>query len=352
MIGEEEETAEEVVLRLEDGKVEPVTRLRAGVPAPAPEAPTRLAAAEVKSFEARSVEPTVEEILELPPVEDSAAPVEEGWGSSRRRGPVLWGWFAAILLVCGGAAAWSVRHLAANREAVQVIRAEASELDAVERHKDEQARQLLGRIERRLEGYLGAADPAGMLAHVRQRERVEPLMKDWYGRHPFRAEPLRAIRVMQPVTLGRGAFWVVRVDTAGGQRSLLLEQDGSDELWVDWETDVCYQPMDWDEFVTKRPEGLHDFRVTATLDSFHAHEFSDAKVYQCLRLTAKGGAEHLFAYVRRGCADEERLAEAFADSNGAPVSLVLKLGFLPGSKAARSVSVVSVVAVRWCLDAE
>ena len=354
VVGEESDVVADVP-RLSEAGVEEVLRLAAGVGKvrlPREEA-LRLAAEEGRVLLARSVEPALEEIL--PAVSASAtagetrALLEEQWGAARRRGPVLWGWVVVGSLLLAGAAGWSVLSLMTHKEVPQQVMADPYGMQQEEATKQEEARRLVEAIEKRVAAYLAAATPDGLLEHVRRREQVAPLIKDWYGRHPYRAVRLETVRTLQPISLEMRPYWMALAGTGAGQRILLVEQCADGQVLVDWETDVCYQPLEWDEFVTKRPEGLYDFRVSAVQDTYYSHEFQSPEQFLCLRLTAKGSDEFLFGYVRRGTADEARVREAFAAAGGGTVSMVLKLGHLPASSARRSVSVVSVVATRWCL---
>ncbi len=348
---DEEARETSAIPRLGEEGLESVLRLGpdTGSPRLPREEAMRLAADERKAFEARSVEPNVDEILTLPSLEESSAQLESRWGSAQRRGPVLWGYLAIIGLLLAAAAGWSVHTLITNKHLQEKVIAEAADRQAEEEQENAEARRLLETIEKQVIDYLSAPDPDQMLEHVRRRQIVAPMVKDWYARNPYRPVHTKEILSLHPATLDMRLFWLVQTKTDAGLRNLLVEQGDNNSALVDWETDVCYQPLPWDDFVIKKPEGLFDFRVTAVEDNFYSHEFQSPEAFLCLRLTARDSEEVLFGYVRRGTPEERQVREAFATSSGGPISMVLKLGHLPGSQARRSASVVSVVATRWCL---
>jgi hypothetical protein len=128
----------------------------------------------------------------------------------------------------------------------------------------------------------------------------------------------------------------------------LLETDGQAGVLVDWETAVCYQPMDWDEYVVSRPAGTTmDFRVYLEPDMFFSHEFSDATQWDCYRLTALGAEEPLFGFVRKGSDTAERLRQRFQTHGPQATAMVLRLSLPVGLTSRRGVVIDRVLSERW-----
>jgi hypothetical protein len=302
------------------------------------------------AHEARSQEPGIEEILDVADhVEPAEGPMERGWGGEGKRWLIVpWGWFVVIAGLCLGLAAWSLHHLARHRGAIGEAAARVEQIEATELRQTAQAEQLYQRLEARVTAYLAADSVDQLLPHVRQPERVAALMRDWHAREPVRPARFDSFHTFQPVTLERRPFWIARVETSAGQRTLLLEQTEGDDGLVDWETDVCYQPLPWNQFVGERPAGSFNFRVNAVADNYYTHEFADEGRYRSFRLTARDSAEHLFGYVRRGSRQEQQMLAAMGQSTR-PVAMVLEIGFVPDSAAQRAVMIFEVVSPRWCL---
>jgi len=315
--------------------------------------PRRLDLETKPTYEVRSEEPTADKILDMEELEAPDEAMEKKWGGEAKGWMVIpWGWFVLVALGCGGLAVWSLQQIRENQpEAIKAAQAKVAEIELKEQMRQAEAKKLYERLEARVQAYLAADSIPELLKHVREPERVEPLMKKWYAKHPLKAVGFEKFYAFRPVTLERRPFWTINAKTADGPRSLLVEQTGDDDGRIDWETDVCYQPTDWESFVTGRPEGKFDFRVRAKRDLFYAHEFADDKRYRCLRLTTRGSDEYLFGYVLRG-SEAERLIFQAAGRFRKPVSVILRLGFLPGSRSERSVMIYEVTSKHWCLFGE
>ena len=127
----------------------------------------------------------------------------------------------------------------------------------------------------------------------------------------------------------------------------MLEQQAGGVLRFDWESEVCYQPTSWAEFIEERPEEGLDFRVYMKADAHYAHEFSDKEAYRSLYLTVRGEEAYLFGYVPRGTDLEERIDKALRTGRGGPVPALLRLRFEPGSRGQRLVRVEEMRSPRW-----
>lgn len=340
--------------RESDGEVvrlggEGVVRLGGGSePVAGRATPQRLEVAKGEGVEARTA--TVDEILDdTGALESPDVPLEESWGGEAKRWPVVpWGWFVLVTLICVGFAGWSLRHLIENRHVTELAVSRTTELFSDEEQRKEEARVLYQKLKDRATEYLASDTIEERLRHVRHPGRVAPLMSDWYEDHPLKGEKFMELGTFQPLTLDMKPFWVMRVRTDDRRHSLLLEQTEEDEVLVDWETDVCFQPMPWERFVSERPEGEFDFRVEVRPDNFFAYEFSDESSYRCLRLAVRDSREHLFGYVERGSELERRILPLLR-RRAWPVPMIVRLRFVPGSAARRSVVISELISERWCL---
>jgi hypothetical protein len=345
----DEEAATDEVVRLGDD--EEVVRL--GDERPAGKSPGRAVVAKRLEVSADSAPEartaTVEEILDAAGDPAQAAELlEDAWGGEAKRSlRVPWGWFVLILLLLAGLVGWSLRQMFVNRHVTQLAISRTIELVADDAERQAEALELYRTIENRIRGYLASGTVEDLERHVRDPQRVVPLMRNWYRRQPLESHEYLEMATFQPLTIERRPFWVVTVSTDAGPRPLLLEQRG-DDVAVDWETDVCYQPMAWGAFVSERPAGEHDFRVRVALDNYYAHGFHDESRYRCLRLTAKGSDQHLFGYVERGSALEREVLRAVR-TTGHLVPMILRLRCVPDSKGRRAVEVLEVVSERWCV---
>jgi hypothetical protein len=219
---------------------------------------------------------------------------------------------------------------------------------------DEEARSrkaavdLLGRVEAVLRNYLQAADIEEKAKFVRHAQRVSLLMESHYRRHELVPAQFERIKDLQPFAIEKRPFIYVEARLAGGEvRTLSMEEMPDRALKIDWESEVAYQPMSIEEFVERKPEEAMDFRVYARLDTFYSYEFSDPERYVALLLTERGSEQFLFGYVERGTETEAELTRILEPNIRVPKPVMLRLRFLPETRARRSVQVEKMVSPRW-----
>lgn len=353
---EEPESPSEEVLRLkqegggEPVKAEPVAKL--ALP-PAPEAPTRLGTGEVPE-ERRSHEPGIDAIIDG---RDDSPDPEEQWHPDRQ--PVPYGWF--VLIAIAVALAVVAATLGGRKDqpsAAEITREAVAERVAGDEVEIREARTLVETVERTITAYLEAEGVEALLPLVRHPERVRPLLEEWYAKHDFEPRKFRKMLVFEPINLGNHSFWrtMVAVATPGGGEEelepILVEQLGDGSVRVDWETSVCYQPMAWDDYVRKRPEGLPlDFRVICQPDraGLYSHEFRDEKIWRGIELTARDSEGYAIGYLRRGSELEARLYRLFVENRGRPLALVLRLSRPAGTRSPRGVFIEEIVSPHWLI---
>lgn len=328
---------------------------------PKPEAPVRLGPSDTDrttsrlnvpsrdEVELRTHQPGIEVLIES--TSGLADPTEEGWGEvSARRYPIPWGWFALIGFAIIGAVAWSLSHIEEAEVQADHLRDETESVLAREEREEEEARELVERIEASLRGFFAASTVDVMALRVRHPDRVLPLMRRHYAREPLRSVPLRSVKVLQPITLeNRANFWMASVLLSDGEtRNLVIEIAPQGDPRIDWETLVCDQPMPWDRFAMERPAGKSmDFRVYAERDMFFSHEFADAGRWLCFRLTALDSEETLFGYAATDSAEARELLEVIEKNGGRRVSVILRLGIPEGLQSRRGVVIEKMLGSRW-----
>ncbi|WP_338687451.1 hypothetical protein [Haloferula helveola] len=349
----EEKVSSEEVLRL--GKDEEPARSVARLPvAPAPEMPTRLAGAD-PDLERRSHEPDIDAILDEA---DTVVDPEEDWKTATRK-PVPYGWFVLIVLFLAVAVVVSVAILSKPEERVTEISKKAA-TDRLEEEEAETAEavRLVESAERLLAAYLRADTVEALLPLVRDRERVEPLIRNWYRDRGLVSREFASLRNFSPYVIDGRTFWRASSEVSSGSTSipivqLLLEEYPNGELKVDWETSVCYQPMDWDEYVLDRPEGdLMAFRVYLNPDiaGLYSHEYADESNWRGFNLTALDSDEYLVGYVERGSALEGELLDLWFENRRNPVALQLELLRPEGSLSPRGVRIETLLSKHWLVS--
>lgn len=332
---------EVVRLTTEDGAV---TRI---VPLPVPTPMTRLVPEEVVSEEKRTHEPDYEALADS---EVSQRVLEETWDEEERESrPTPWGWFVLLGAIIAGGAIWSLANLQTNKATPEAARSEDLKALEQEVREREEAEATVNRITESVRIYCEADSIEKLERVVRHPERVRPFMEQWYQQHSLKATRLVSLDVLQPVTLdNRGSFWMISCSVEGDQkRSLLVEVGDEGVARVDWETEVCYQPMDWDDYAKTRPQGSMDFRVRVEPDHYFSHEFSDSRRWACFRLRTLSGDQVLFGYIERATVEGQKLIGLLAQGGNKESALLLRISVPTDLKSPKGVVIEKVMSPRW-----
>ena len=297
----------------------------------------------------------VPDIAKLSDDDHVYGPADDGKGKRLWKIPTL-GWFVlGGLLLCGMAAGLKVilYEAPAPKENIRIA-AGAEKVEKVLAQKEDESkkvRSLLARMDDCVRGYLKADSIDQKLAYVRHPRRVRPLMEKYYKDHQMVAEQFRQFAHYQAVGIDGSSFVYGRVELAdGSSHDLLLEQLQDGSYRVDWESDVYYLPMPWDEFIISRPTQPLVMRVGATSDNFFAYEFSEDQ-YDCFKLTVRDSDDYLFGYAVKGSEASIAMRTFFmktrklAGDKAEPVTLMLRFPDQGVSK--KSVHIERMMAPRW-----
>lgn len=341
------------VVRLEnretEGREKDLKPVRLGASEEETEISRRLGIPAKDEVELRTHQPGIEVLIE----QDAPNPdlLEEKWGEqSARRHPIPWGWFALIGLAIAGAVVWSLTRVEKADKVADQLRVKTVTTIVDEAKEEREAGQLIDRIEKCVRDYFDSTTADQKARYVRHAQRVLPLMRHYYASHPVSAAKVTAIKTLQPVSMdNRGNFWMSSVNLGNHpSQSLIIEIDPSGKPLVDWETLVCYQPMPWDEFVTRRPAGKSmDFRVYVEPDNFYSHEFSNSRKWTSYRLTALDSEETLFGYALVGSSQALALKHLIDQNGGRRASLILRLQIPEQLASRRGVVIEDVLSPRW-----
>lgn len=315
--------------------------------APPPETAERIEGTAREHFDGRSIEPTIDAILDP---QEMAENVERPWGEEGTRiGGLPYGWFVLFALVALGVGVWSLRSMKKGEEQAVQVRETVREKVEEDKLEDAGARELVGAVESTVEDYLAADTLERILPVVRDPKRVRALIEETWAANPPRRMRFKRLAMFQPALLDGKSFWVVRADVVDGpSQNLLLEQTGEQEVKVDWETHVCYQPMPWDRFAAERPSGKSlEFRVWAVPDTLYSHEFSNTGKWSCFRLTAKDSEEHVFGYAQADSETAKVLRSYCAGSRNGIATVILSLRVPEESASPRGVVIEKIVEPRW-----
>jgi hypothetical protein len=250
-----------------------------------------------RSFEGKSVEYNIDEIIEKKSIADTSQ--ETKWGETSRKIPMGWIFMLSSLML---ALIGFVIYIASRTREDEKKNAETKQIQIVEEVAEtEEARALVFEIESTVRSYLAAKTVEEILPHVRYPESMLPRLERYYAMQPVKAMHCTSIANLKSLTLGGKSFWqVVAVTGPRTGQSLLLEQLSPTEVKVDWESHVQYQPMPWDEYAVKLPTQAMSFRVEVEEAPRYMGEFSDASRWVSYQLNGLKSNVLLYAYVLRG----------------------------------------------------
>ncbi len=263
---------------------------------------------------------------------------------------VPWGWMALIGCAFAAGVLWSLVEVNRSNERNEGLVEEAIGILDKEREEEMEAEKTIEAIEKAVRQFFDSRSVDELLKYVRHPKRVEPLMENYYATDPFVPRRVERILSFDPLTIDNHAnFWMVLCELSDGSNGQVLTEVLSGSVAkVDWETFVCYQPVEWDEFAKKRPPGYSgDFRVYAESDNYHTYQFSDSETYAAYRLTALDSEEVLYGYVERGTSLAEELEMLAPAGAGRAVPLILRLEVPRIGMSKRGLHVRELVCARW-----
>lgn len=196
--------------------------------------------------------------------------------------------------------------------------------------------------------FLSADSIEGKAKYVRHRERVLPLMKEFYQDHPLKVAEFKRTVEYRILALEYRPFLALKIKDKEGEFHPILVEDTSEGILVDWESFVCFQPVSPDSYIEERPLEPVSMRVYATPDHFHAYEFSDESEFACYQLKFRNSKEILYGFVKRGGVLDQKFRTVFSEVREKGLQpLILKLRFLEGSRAPRSVLIEEMESRLW-----
>jgi hypothetical protein len=201
-----------------------------------------------------------------------------------------------------------------------------------------------------VKGFFDAQTVDSLAPFCRHSSRVKPLMEQYYGGKKVPLNRLLRVMQLEPLTIdNRPNFWVLIVELANHEtRNLALEILENGEPRVDWETMVCYQPMDWKTYSQERPNTVSmDFRVNVEANDFYSHEFANPKEWESFRLTTRDSGEILYGYAKAGTPEAKEIIENLVANGGRKCSMILRLSIPKGMQSPHAVVIERLLSTRW-----
>ena len=209
-------------------------------------------------------------------------------------------------------------------------------------------RETVATIKPAIEAFLGAPNWQERAKHVRDPERVRPLMEEHYRANPD--GPISFLRVGdedQNVDY-RGNLLVVRVLMRDySTKQVAIEYTGADFL-VDWESFVGHGEMSMEHFRGERPTRPVLMRVSfmPAVPPYFNYAFTDEENLECHLLTFPDES-YIFGYTMKISSVSNRLRELRGEAPSAMA--VLKLRYPEDAQVGDQVWIDEVVAEGWIL---
>ncbi|MDC0088270.1 hypothetical protein OAI07_01870 [Akkermansiaceae bacterium] len=297
---------------------------------------TVLVAKKKEPFKGRSNQPDVKDLLNTEEFEEKT---EAEWGG-QQAGLGLKSLLKRVgifLVVVTLAAVGLLLYTKSDEESTDAVALSDRELskDALSATEDEkEALDDLAQLERCLDSYLSAETVDEKIKFCRHPERVRPLLEHYYESHVMAPVSYKWVADLKPLVLDGGSFNFVQAITSDGEpkvdvaANLLLEKlDGSYK--VDWETDVCYLPIGWNEFLDKPHAEPLRMRVFAETANVYLGDFSDDEKYHCYKIETRDSEDFIYAYVEQtsetGLKMSELMKLAKAVGDKSPQALILSV---------------------------
>lgn len=218
----------------------------------------------------------------------------------------------------------------------------------------ETTRRSLKQIKSCVRSYYAADQISEKLKYVRNPDYVRGIMEGYYEQQPIVTEEFDQLDKYSALVVDKVPFVYARVLMKSGKsHDVLLEQmtDGSYKL--DWESEVHYQPLSWDDFIRQRPTKSYVMRVAVKPESFYVYQFRDGSKFDCYQLSARNSDRYAYGYVVKGSELSIQLRRFFMRvkhlSKESSEPMMLELRFPEVGSKADCVHIDRLVAPRWFL---
>ncbi len=149
-----------------------------------------------------------------------------------------------------------------------------------------------------LKGYFKATTVEELLPYVRDRERTEPLIREYY-----KTRPLTPVEIVQlPPRSDLIAFETFMgglADTKGGNTTSFLIEHTDKGYKCDWESMIGYCEVPWEKLAEVRPTKPTLMRVKATQENYYNYDYTDTTIWRCFKLDSDDGEHYLYGYAKR-----------------------------------------------------
>lgn len=197
--------------------------------------------------------------------------------------------------------------------------------------------------------FLNATTVEERLDLVRDRSRMEDLLRAYYAQKGDKPIPFKSIEPLEPESARATNFEFEVVLKDGSKRIATAGKTVAGTYLVDWGSLVLHSEMEWSEFMQARPTEPVFFRVLASEGDYFENEFDDPHTFGCLKLSDPrlSDSPPIYAYYAKGTTLGREIGFQIRSAFGREIPLILTLRFPQGSKSGNQVWVDERIAEGW-----
>lgn len=198
-----------------------------------------------------------------------------------------------------------------------------------------------------MDAFLQADSVETKLANIRNPARVAALLRDYYATHDLVIDGIESLILLARQRRHGMEYFVAKVlTTRGREEHFILFRDSSGTFMVDWETFVGYNPVSWNDLMTKHPAQPLLLRAYARKGQYYNYAFQDHRRYHCVELEEPNGDAVLFGYVspdtENGMALIRGVTEASRD-----IPIMVEVSYPETPASGNQVSITRVLRFSW-----
>lgn len=203
--------------------------------------------------------------------------------------------------------------------------------------------ELIAELEPLTRKFLEATTVEEILPLIRDRERVEPMIRKEYPDGKIQPKGLGAFNTSGSIAY-RSKLASVTVRSKDFESLQLAYIRTGEGMKIDWESYIGWSEMRWPEFLTAKTSKPTLFRASLKLVEYYNFSFSDDKKWQSYQLRSPDGESVVYGYVLRDSEVDKKLRP---DEKTETRLVTVLLKFQPGETSKNQVLIGKVVADGW-----
>ena len=196
----------------------------------------------------------------------------------------------------------------------------------------------------------GAGSVDELLPLIRSRDRVEPLIREYYRTRPIEPAGIVAFEDVLTTDTAGGSYLQFRgITEDGDRRPMAVEQTAAGKIAFDWELWVNIAALEWFEFINDRPTQQRSLRVCIARSEPQQRYFEDAGIGieegYGVRIWMAGSSRAFYAVLPKGNPDS---AAAWRTTSWEPLRrVVADLSFPEDTGEPARIVVHRILQSRW-----